>query len=160
MSTSTWSVARRLIPLRRWFSPPVVVLLGGSLLFATLGLLGFAPWRSWPEPLRWALALMFLLTASARLGHRRKMLEAMVPPRISNPGLVVNVTGVLEAAGAVGLLLPPTAPLAAWCLCGLLLAVFPANVHAARTGSRDTTPLVPRTLHQVLFVTAAVLSAA
>lgn len=146
--------------VRRWLSPPVVALLGGSVVFGALGLVGVAPWRTWPQPVRWALAGMFLLTASARLGGRRKVLEEMVPPGIPNPRLVVNVTGVLEAAGAVGLLLPPTARLAAWCLFALLVAVFPANVHAARAGIRGATPLVPRTAQQVLFLTAAGLSAA
>ena len=161
MPTITRSpVPRKPTLLGRWVSPPVVTLVGATVVFVTLGLLGVGPWRDWPHPLRWALAAMFLLTASARLGPRRTVLEEMVPPQIPRPALVVNVTGALEAAGAIGLLLPQTARLAAWCLFALLLAVFPANVHAARTGNRRTTPLLPRTLHQVLFLAAAALAAA
>jgi uncharacterized membrane protein len=45
----------------------------------------------------------------------------------------------------------------------LLLAMFPANVHAAREGlnigGTPVTPLVPRTLLQVLFLGATVAAA-
>jgi uncharacterized membrane protein len=41
---------------------------------------------------------------------------------------LVYVSGVAEIAGAIGLLLPQTRVLAAWCLIALLIAVFPANV--------------------------------
>ena len=59
--------------------------------------------------------------------------------------------GLLELAGAVGLLLPPTAP---WAAGGL----FPANVYAALNGI-TTSPedaLVPRTLMQLVFLAATV----
>ncbi len=73
-----------------------------------------------------------------------------------------TLTGVAEAAGALGLLLPATAPLAAGGLILLLLAVFPANVHAARAavgiGGRSATPLALRGLLQLAFI-AAVLAA-
>jgi hypothetical protein len=67
---------------------------------------------------------MFLLTASAHWGKRRQDLIAMVPPAFPRPDLLVTVTGVLEIAGAVGLMLPMGAPYAALGLCFLLLAVF------------------------------------
>jgi uncharacterized membrane protein len=63
---------------------------------------------------------------------------------------------VLVAAFA--LLLPPVAPWAAVGLAVLLLAVFPANVHAARQaltiGGRPATPLVTRTALQIVFLVA------
>jgi uncharacterized membrane protein len=68
------------------------------------------------------------------------------------PELLVTITGVLELAGAVGLLLPRTAPWAAGGLSVLLVAMFPANVHAALEGFG--TPLLPRTLMQVVFLAA------
>ena len=74
----------------------------------------------------------------------------------ARPDLLVLLTGVLELAGAAGLLFEATRYWAAWGLILLLAAMFPANVSAARRGvqlrGRGTTPLWLRTPMQVLFV--------
>jgi hypothetical protein len=46
--------------------------------------------------------------------------------------MLVTITGLLEIAGAIGLLLPRTAAAAAICLAVFLVALFPANIRAAR----------------------------
>jgi len=101
---------------------------------------------------------MFLLTASAHWGRRRADLVRMIPPRFPWPDLAVSITGVLEILGAIGLLIPTIAPFAGLSLSLLLLAVFPANVHAARERlaifGKPATPLVARTAMQVVFVAA------
>ncbi|RQX02447.1 DoxX family protein, partial [Micromonospora arida] len=66
-------------------------------------------------------------------------------------------------AGAVGLLVPATARVAAAGLGLLMLAMFPANVSAARRkltlAGRPVTPLAQRTALQIVFVaTAAAIS--
>ena len=103
---------------------------------------------------------MFLIAASGRLGRHRAGLIAMVPPRLPKPGLIVAVTGVLEAAGAVGLWLPPTERAAAICLGLLLIAVFPANVRAAREridlAGEPATPLLPRTIEQLVYLACCI----
>jgi uncharacterized membrane protein len=165
MSTRTLSseAPARSEVLRAWLTPPVVTLSGTMLIFGALGVAAVAPWADWPVPLRWALAAMFLLTASARLGPGRGDLEAMVPPGLPRPGLLVALTGALEALGALGLLLPATAPAAGWCLAALLVAVFPANIHAAQArismGDRRATPIRVRTAQQILFIACVVVSA-
>jgi uncharacterized membrane protein len=72
---------------------------------------------------------------------------------------MVSATGVLEILGAVGLLIPPIAPIAAAGLALLLIALFPANVRAAREhlalGGRPATALPLRTLLQLVFLVAA-----
>jgi uncharacterized membrane protein len=72
------------------------------------------------------------------------------------------LTGLAELAGAVGLLLPRLAPWAAGGLALMLLAMFPANVHAAlkdlSIGGTPVTPLGPRIAMQVVFI-AALLAA-
>ena len=82
----------------------------------------------------------------------------MVPPALPEPGLLVTVTGVLELAGAVGLLWRRTAPWAAAGLSVLLVAMFPANVYAALAGltlgGAPAMALLPRTLLQVVFLAA------
>jgi uncharacterized membrane protein len=146
-----------------WLSPPEITLIATFAVFGVLGLAGLGPWSSWPTPLRWALAAMFAVTAGARLGPLRAELIAMVPPRLPHPGLLVGVTGVLEALGATGLLIPTLAPFAAWGLAALLIAVFPANVFAARRaiafGGKPATPIGVRSVQQAVFVLCAVLCA-
>ena len=139
---------------------PLVALLAGTVLARLLGTLGADPLDGWLPALRVGLALMFVLTGLAHFGlGRRASLVAMVPPRLPRPELLVTVTGVLELAGAAGLLLPPTYRLAAVCLALLMLAMFPANVYAARhqvdLAGKPATPLPLRTALQVLFVAAA-----
>lgn len=88
---------------------------------------------SWSAALAIGLAAMFCLTGVAHFVNplRRDMI-AIVPPGLPAPAALVTITGVLELAGALGLLYPPTRVIAAVCLFVLLLTMFPANVHAAR----------------------------
>lgn len=127
--------------------------------FFLLGSVWF-PSLNWVTCLRLALAGMFLLTASAHWGKRRLDLIAMVPPAFPRPDLLVTVTGLLEIAGAIGLMLTKVAPYAALGLFLMLLAVFPANVHAARQhlsiAGRRVEALLPRTLLQLVFLAATV----
>ena len=112
----------------------------------------------WWDALRFALAAMFLLTASAHWGKRRPDLIRMVPPILPRPELMVTITGVLEILGVIGLLITALAPYAGACLAALLVALFPANVRAAThnltIAGRRATPLVARALIQVAFLTA------
>lgn len=139
---------------------PLLVLSISFALLLVLGRLGVQHLASWVTCLRYALAAMFLLTASAHWGSRRAELVAMVPPALPSPELLVTATGVLEIAGAAALLVPRLAPWAAAGLTILLVAMFPANVHAARAGltlgGSPVTPLVPRTLMQIVFIAATV----
>ena len=98
---------------------------------------------------------MFLFTGVAHFGTRRASFIKMVPPRLPSPALLVTVTGVLELTGALGVLLAPTYRLAAGCLAVLPIVLFPANIHAARSGAtlggKPVTPLTVRTAMQVLY---------
>ncbi|MFP2928305.1 DoxX family protein [Pyxidicoccus sp. 3LG] len=61
--------------------------------------------------------------------------EAMIPPQLPSPAFWVFLSGVLEVAGGLGLLLPRTRRLAAMGLIALLLAILPANIHEAASNS-------------------------
>ncbi|HZY05741.1 MAG TPA: DoxX family membrane protein [Anaeromyxobacteraceae bacterium] len=141
---------------------PLVVLTASFLILRALGALGVRPLRSTILCLRVALAAMFLLTASAHFDGKRQDLVRMVPPGFPHPELLVTLTGLAEIAGAIGLLVPRLAPFAAGGLALLLLALFPANVHAAREGltigGRPVLPILSRALVQLVFL-AAVLAA-
>jgi uncharacterized membrane protein len=137
---------------------PLMVLIMATLLLRVMGAAGAGPFVSWIWCLRGGLAVMFLFAASAHWGKRRGDLVAMVPRVFPRPDRMVSVTGVFEILGAVGLLIPATAPAASACLAALLIALFPANVRAAREGltigGRPATALPLRTLLQLVFLLA------
>jgi len=61
----------------------------------------------------------------------------IVPPRVQGQArLAVDVSGVAEVLGGVGVLLPPTRRWAGVGLIALLAAVFPANLYMAREPER------------------------
>jgi uncharacterized membrane protein len=104
------------------------------------------------------VAAMFTLTGIAHFTGLREDMIKMVPPAFGHPGFWVTFTGVAELAGAIGILLPRTRRWAAAGLALLLVAMFPANVHAAVShltfGGKPATPLIPRILEQLVFLAA------
>jgi uncharacterized membrane protein len=63
--------------------------------------------------------------------------RAIVPPRLQRRAkLVVDVSGVAEIAGGLGVLPPRTRQPAGVGLIALLAAVFPANLYMARAPER------------------------
>jgi uncharacterized membrane protein len=141
---------------------PLIVLIIASIVFWLIGR-AVTLFQPFGTDLRTALTLMFLLTASAHWGKRRADLIRMVPTVFPRPDLLVSASGVLEIIGAIGLLLPVTAPAAAICLALLLVALFPANIHAAREkltiAGQPVPGIAARTTIQIIFV-AALVSAA
>lgn len=105
---------------------------------------------------------MLLLAASAHWGKRRQDIYRMVPPGFPNPAWAVSATGVLEIAGAIGILIPSLSLLASICLVLLLIAMFPANIYAAKQGitigGRPVPKLGVRSLLQIVFIAAILLS--
>ena len=77
---------------------------------------------------------MFMFTGASHFSSMKTDLAAMVPPPLTGALWVIYITGVLELAGAAGLLVPGINRLAALCLVVMLLAMFPANVFAAVNG--------------------------
>jgi uncharacterized membrane protein len=67
---------------------------------------------------------------------------AIMPTWLPSPLLLVQVSGVFEILGALGLLLPATRMAAAVGLLVLLAAVFPANVEMLRLAiTRGASPM-------------------
>ncbi len=101
---------------------------------------------------------MFVLTGTSHFGSMRDDFISMVPPALPEPGLLVTLSGLLELTCAAGLLLPQTVLWASGGLSALLLAMFPANIYAATqdlmVGDTEAMPLIPRTLIQVVYLSA------
>jgi len=139
---------------------PLIVMLAAWLVARWIGLTGVWPQAdSWSRALRIALAAMFVFTAVSHFHPRtRPDLVRMVPASLPVPALLVTATGVLEVLGAIGLLVPQALPAAAYGLIALLVAMFPANVHAAREGlmiaGRRATPLLWRLPLQLFWIAA------
>ena len=80
---------------------------------------------------RSALAAFFAFTGTMHF-LRPRFFEAIVPPAIESlKKEAVAVSGATEIVGAVAVLHPATRRFGRWWLLGLLLAVFPANIHMA-----------------------------
>lgn len=80
---------------------------------------------------RVALAVMLCVTASAHFTSP-EALAAMIPPVLPAPMALVYLTGVIEIAFAILLVLPATAkPPLGWALVAFFVAVLPANVYSA-----------------------------
>jgi uncharacterized membrane protein len=135
---------------------PFYVMLAGILIARGAGTLGVDALDDWAAATRVGLAVMFVFTGAAHFTRTRNDLIRIVPPRLPRPDLLVTVTGIAELAGAAGLLIPRLVRWAAYGLIVLLVLMFPANIHAARTGhtigGRPHTPMVLRLPLQLLWI--------
>jgi uncharacterized membrane protein len=105
----------------------LIVTVVAFFVWGRRGLSGFG-WMQWV--LR--VVVMLPLVVSG-IGHftRTAMFATIVPPFLPYRPQLVLVSGAMELAGAVGLLLPAFTRAASVCLAGLMVAIFPANVYAA-----------------------------
>ena len=124
-------------------------------LVTTVLLRVFKPWR---DAARIGLAVMFLFTAGSHFSSLKHDLAAMIPPPLTGALWLIYVTGVLEAAAAIGLLTRRWRRRAALFLMALLIALFPANVYAALEGitlrGEPPTPLWFRAPLQAFWLVA------
>jgi uncharacterized membrane protein len=135
---------------------PLIVLVATALLARLAGRLGVVSLQHWAAATRVGLAVMLCITAAAHFNSMRADLVRMVPPAVPNPEFMVTFTGVCEVLGAIGLLMSRTRRLAALALILFLIAVLPANIHAARSAltldGAPVTPLWPRVALQIVFI--------
>ena len=110
------------------FVVPLVVF--GALLL--LDALGLRPgWlRSKRAKLRVALAAMFLFAASGHFAAPEGLLQ-MIPEPLPFRREAMYLSGLFEALGGIGLLVPRLRRVAGWGLVALLIVVFPANLNVA-----------------------------
>ncbi|MFE5795678.1 hypothetical protein ACFQ8C_24310 [Streptomyces sp. NPDC056503] len=141
----------------------LMLLAAPTLLFRLLGALGVGRFATWRVSVLHGLAVMLVFTASAHFvpsalgpmpGHQD--LVAMVPSFVPFPRFAVYATGVLELAGAAGLVREATRPAAGLGLAVLFVLMLPANIHAAVShvdfAGEPATPLWFRIPEQLLFI--------
>jgi uncharacterized membrane protein len=134
----------------------LIVLAVSWLCFRAAGVLGVAVLGTWALSARYALVVMFVFTGISHFTKMKHDMVRMVPSAFPRPLTMIYITGILELLGAVGLLVPEFRKAAAFCLIALLLAMFPANIRAAReklkVGGREATALWLRAPMQLLFI--------
>src|ERR671916_3420590 len=134
----------------------VFVLVISTLLLRGVGWLGVKQLSSWRDASRGGLVIMFLFTGASHFTSMKYDFAAMIPAPLPDDLWVIYLSGVLEIAGAIGLLIPRTRKLAGVCLAVYLVAVFPANVYAALNEvpirGAAATPLWVRVPMQLLYV--------
>jgi uncharacterized membrane protein len=104
------------------------------------------------------IGLSLFFTGAAVLHFvRPEIFLAIVPPWVpGDPLTVVHVSGVFEALGGIGLLLPQTRRLAAWGLALLLCAIFPANIYQAYSNAPVDGHVAPLAFHIIRLPLQAV----
>ncbi len=135
---------------------PLFILVISTILLRIVGWLGVKRLSSWREAGLIAVAIMFLFTGATHFSDMKHDYAAMLPDPLPYGLWVIYLTGVLQIAGAVGLLIPRTRKLAGICLVLLLVAMFPGNVYAALNDvpfrGEPPTPLWLRTPVQLFFI--------
>jgi uncharacterized membrane protein len=81
----------------------------------------------------WVLGLFFVL-AGANHFINPDFYLALMPPYLPWHGPLIVISGAAEIMGGLGVLIARTRRLAGWGLILLLIAVYPANIHAALYG--------------------------
>jgi uncharacterized membrane protein len=101
---------------------------------------------------------MFLFTGGTHFSAMKHDYAAMIPDPLPKSVGLIHATGVLEAAGGVGLQIPGARRIAGLGLTSMMAALFPANVNAARKGipfrGKPPTPLWLRAPAQLLYAVA------
>jgi uncharacterized membrane protein len=81
----------------------------------------------WSHPGRFLLSFLFVIAGILHFILTPTYVR-VVPAYLPNPLLLVQISGVCEVLGGLGLLVPMTQRWAAWGLVALLIAVLPANL--------------------------------
>jgi uncharacterized membrane protein len=135
------------------YSITTVILILTVVAWFVWGRRGFCPFGRMQWVLRVVVVLPLLISGIAHFS-RTALFATIVPPLFPFRPQLVLLTGAMELAGAVGLLLPAFTRAASFCLALLMIAIFPANVYAANhTVGGMHMPSVPvRTTMQVVYI--------
>lgn len=110
---------------------PLIILTVSSGLLRLIGYFGVKQLESSSQSIRLGIVIMFLFTGATHFSEMKYDYAAMIPPPFTGALWLVFVSGILEIAGAIGVLLKKTRRLAGIGLMVLLFALFPANIYAA-----------------------------
>ncbi len=81
----------------------------------------------------WLIGVFFMMAGANHFLTPAPYLT-MMPPWLPAHMALIQLSGIAEIAGGIGILLPSTRRASAFGLLALLIAIFPANVHVALHG--------------------------
>ncbi len=113
---------------------PFFLMLAVCVLLHLPGLRSWAGAREPADKAAVAMGLVLLLAGALHFVVAEPLVQ-MIEPFLPSPKLLVLVSGAAEVLIAIGLLVPRTRKPAGWAAVALFVAVWPANIHAAVTGS-------------------------
>jgi uncharacterized membrane protein len=134
-----------------WLSTAILILaVAAYFLWVRRGPSSFG-WKQWV--LRVIVVLPLLVSGFAHF-TRTAMFASIIPPFFPHRPALVLISGAMELAGTIGLLLPIFARAASACLAVLMIAIFPANVYAANQsiGGMQMPSVPVRTAMQVIYI--------
>lgn len=99
-------------------------------IIATLGSRIFLSYWNIALAARLAMAAMLIFTAIGHFAFARGM-SLMLPAFVPFKTMIIYVTGIIEFAAAVGLLVPSVQNVTAWLLILFFILVLPTNIYAA-----------------------------
>jgi uncharacterized membrane protein len=128
----------------------LVVTVAAYFLWGRRGLFSFG-WMQWA--LRVLVALSLVVSGIAHF-TRTALFATVIPPFFPYRPQLVLVSGAMELAGALGLLLPAFTRTASACLAMFMIAIFPANVYVAdqNVGGLHMPSVPVRLAMQVVYV--------
>jgi uncharacterized membrane protein len=128
----------------------LIITVAAYFLWARRGLSSFGRMQ-WV--LRVVVALPLLASGPAHF-MRTDLFATIIPPLFPYRPQLVLVSGAMELAGAIGLLLPAFTRIASACLAVLMIAIFPANVYASNRfiGGLHMPGVPLRTAMQVIYI--------
>jgi uncharacterized membrane protein len=91
---------------------------------------------------KFSLYTMTVLYVAAGINHfvNPAIYQKIMPPWLPEPRLLIYISGICEVVFALLLLFPATRILGAWCIIGLLVAVFPANIQMMLQYAKANSP--------------------
>jgi uncharacterized membrane protein len=92
------------------------------------------------------LLAVFFIAGGANHFRVPTVYLGMMPPWSPWPLGLIQVSGVAEILGGIGVLVPATRRFSGWGLIALLVAIFPANLHVALQGYMPGFSFSPLTL--------------
>ena len=108
----------------------LIVLLGSFAVLTIIHWLRPSDWLTVQSRGRLALSILFIFTGISHFFFVEEMMQ-MIAPVVPAREMMVYLTGALEIAGAIGLLIPQLRRIAGYALIAFLLSVLPANIYAA-----------------------------
>ena len=106
------------------------------------------------------VALPLLFSGITLHFFHARMLARMIPPIFPARDFLAIFTGILEVAGAIGLLVPRFRRLASFCIALMMVAIIPANVYVAgKTIEGLPMPSIAvRTAMQIVYIVLVLLA--